>query len=571
MGSVTMWFLIAFAILGSQHQLAAGQKCLGGDSCCTAANPCGLGEGDCDRDDQCSGNLTCGIDNCDRKSMPSFDSTDDCCQRPAEEFMRPGTEGSGQEECPKMCTKIYMPVCGSDGTTYNNKCELENASCQSEVEITVANEGKCCGPVCPAIFAPVCGSDGKTYGNQCELDYANCQSDVEITLAHAGMCCNAICPSIFAPLCGSDGTTYDNQCQLDYANCKSGGNVTMDSKGACPTAPPPPPREEGPPSCGDPFCDQTCVTGEICEATDYKCVQEPCCLAFRCVEECPESCPDYDDPICGSDGKTYFCQCNLRMANCGLSEKITKVHNGACEGYVNPANITEATVKRCIGGDSCCSVDYDDDGSVDEECGLGEGDCDTDSDCLEGLVCGTDNCQGTGFDSTDDCCMLPDGGLEPPMAAERIIYTLPVKTPLAFGTWPTQAVQLDNVIYFSAVLGVNQTTGRMVEGARLQARQMLANMEALMKLMPMDINMRRGVKATLYVTNIDFVEVFRTVNVEDCNWKEYPALTIVQVAGLPYGALMQLDAIVACNKCNTQFYVIGQDSSFDTRAKEEKN
>ena len=63
-----------------------------------------------------------------------------------------------------------------------------------------------------------------------------------------------------------------------------------------------------------------------------------------------------------------------------------------------------------------------------------------------------------------------------------------------------------------------------------QARQMLANMEALMKLMPMDINMRRGVKATLYVTNIDYLEVFSTVFVEDCNWKEYPALTIVQVS-----------------------------------------
>merc|ERR1712055_1101663 len=370
MGSVTMWFLIAFAILGSQHQLAAGQQCLGGDSCCTAANPCGLGEGDCDRDDQCSGNLTCGIDNCDRKSMPSFDSTDDCCQRPAEEFMRPGTEGSGQEECPKMCTKIFMPVCGSDSTTYNNKCELENASCQSEVEITVAHDGRCCGPVCPAIFAPVCGSDGKTYDNQCELDYANCQSDVEITLAHDGMCCNAVCPSIFAPLCGSDGTTYDNQCQLDYANCKSGGNVTLVSKGACPTAPPPPP-----PSCGDPLCGEVCGVGEICEATDYKCIGSPCCLTHRCVEECPESCPDYDDPICGSDGKTYSCHCQLRQANCLLSnssEKITRVHKGPCTEEAAPVN-------RCTGGDSCCAPD-------DEVCGFGEGDCDKDEDCKKGLM-----------------------------------------------------------------------------------------------------------------------------------------------------------------------------------------
>ena len=28
----------------------------------------------------------------------------------------------------------------------------------------------------------------------------------------------------------------------------------------------------------------------------------------------------------------------------------------------------------------------------------------------KGLICGRDNCQGTGFDDTDDCCMLSDGG-----------------------------------------------------------------------------------------------------------------------------------------------------------------
>jgi len=79
--SATMWLLLVFAILGAQYQLAAG--CHGGDSCCSADRPCHVGQGDCDTHDQCSGDLTCGIDNCDRKSFPGFDATDDCCEEPA--------------------------------------------------------------------------------------------------------------------------------------------------------------------------------------------------------------------------------------------------------------------------------------------------------------------------------------------------------------------------------------------------------------------------------------------------------------------------------------------------------
>ena len=46
--------------------------------CCTTSNLCGINQGDCDSDDECSGNLVCGTNNC-----PSpFPSNADCCENP---------------------------------------------------------------------------------------------------------------------------------------------------------------------------------------------------------------------------------------------------------------------------------------------------------------------------------------------------------------------------------------------------------------------------------------------------------------------------------------------------------
>jgi len=52
-------------------------------------------------------------------------------------------------------------------------------------------------------------------------------------------------------------------------------------------------------------------------------------------------------------------------------------------------------VTPCKGIDDCC------DGIL---CGINEGDCDSHEDCAGHLRCGVDNCNGSGFDSTDDCC-----------------------------------------------------------------------------------------------------------------------------------------------------------------------
>merc|ERR1719376_1177632 len=57
----------------------AVSACLGGDSCCSPTSPCGEGQGDCDTNNDCLGELVCVNDGCDRTTFPSFDSTDDCC------------------------------------------------------------------------------------------------------------------------------------------------------------------------------------------------------------------------------------------------------------------------------------------------------------------------------------------------------------------------------------------------------------------------------------------------------------------------------------------------------------
>ncbi len=67
--------------------------CIGDNSCCTSRSRCGIGEGDCDADNECLGGLVCGNPgNCATYSVhltdvysfstlkESFSASDACCQ-----------------------------------------------------------------------------------------------------------------------------------------------------------------------------------------------------------------------------------------------------------------------------------------------------------------------------------------------------------------------------------------------------------------------------------------------------------------------------------------------------------
>jgi len=105
-------------------------------------------------------------------------------------------EAAKEKDCRVDCPRTLLPVCGSDKNTYDNKCLLEKAACESGKPIIVVHQGKCrCsedGPpdLCVRVPDPrlVCGSDGEEYANECFLEREACESGKPITVVNVGKC-----------------------------------------------------------------------------------------------------------------------------------------------------------------------------------------------------------------------------------------------------------------------------------------------------------------------------------------------------------------------------------------------
>ena len=114
--------------------------------------------------------------------------------------------------------------------------------------------------------------------------------------------------------------------------------------------------------------------------------------------------------------------------------------------------------------------------------------------------------------------------------------------PKALGPY-SQAVRHGSMLFVSGQLGLDPDTNHLVgDDIESQIDQVLANVEAI--CVEAGTSIQHALKLTLYLQDLsDFAAVNQAL--EANLTAPYPARATTQVAGLPLGALIEIDAIVA--------------------------
>ncbi|MCP4201388.1 MAG: RidA family protein [bacterium] len=112
--------------------------------------------------------------------------------------------------------------------------------------------------------------------------------------------------------------------------------------------------------------------------------------------------------------------------------------------------------------------------------------------------------------------------------------------PAAIGPY-SQAISVDGFLYTSGQVALDASTGELVgEDFETQARKVLSNLEAV--LSSAGCAFSDVVKATVFVVDLaDFPRLNELYGEAMGNHR--PARSTVQVAGLPKGALVEIDLI----------------------------
>lgn len=131
------------------------------------------------------------------------------------------------------------------------------------------------------------------------------------------------CQAIYKPVCGSNGQTYDSECHMRQESCLEKVNLTLLYEAKC-----------------DETSAQSTDLNEHQQSND-ECSPDNCHYGGICVTERPlgglprsvcqcVKCNKEEDPICGSNGKSYANECELQFDSCKIQKAIYISHKGVC-------------------------------------------------------------------------------------------------------------------------------------------------------------------------------------------------------------------------------------------------
>ncbi len=113
------------------------------------------------------------------------------------------------------------------------------------------------------------------------------------------------------------------------------------------------------------------------------------------------------------------------------------------------------------------------------------------------------------------------------------------KAPAAVGPY-SQAIRCGNFVFTSGQIGINPLTGQVRIGIEEQTRQVLANLAAVLEAAGSGLD--NVVKTSIFLTDIADFSAVNDIYAEAFAGPP-PARSTFQVAALPLGALIEVEAI----------------------------